>query len=421
MIIKRSLIIVSFITLLCAPAWGLTLQEAQEEALRNSEAARIGQYQTEALRQSATQNSYSVKPQVIVSAQTLKMGTNAADNPFIPYPEAEISTTIEGSQLLWAGGRVFKNLSLERNIKSQATLFAASYKRDIRKQIRDVYYAAMFRKSMLQILTDRVEQRQRELGDATNLRDAGMVTSLDVRQGQLNLNLAITALLEGETNYSDSLITLNLALGRAVDTKTLPEPDGTLQKADDLPAKVLELHEAVTLNKVLTLKQAKAQTQTARLSYEIATTSRMPELSVVGSATSSGEDTAQMNQQWAAGLQLSIPILDGGLIRATKSKARAEHLEAKEQLAQTHKALLAQAIRLGVRAQSIEESITLKEENLELAARNYEDARELYRVGTITITRLEAFNLAYAETRFQLMQQYWQQQNLMSNIVYLLE
>ncbi|MFC1769862.1 TolC family protein [Nitrospirota bacterium] len=421
MIFKRALICFSLMTLLSAPAWGISLEDAQNEALRNSESAHIGQYRTEAMRQSARQSSASVKPQVRFSGNALKMGTNAEDNPLIPYPETEISATIEGSQLLWAGGRLYKSLHLERTIKTQSTLLGAIYKRDIRTQVRNAYYGAMLRASLLHILEDRVLQRQRELRDASDLRAAGMVTSLDVRQARLNLNLSEDALLEGQNDYRDSLVELTLVMGRDVDTGTFPEPDGELQRAADLISKVGLLHKAVENQEVLTLRQANAQMQAAELSYGIARTGRIPELSLIGTATSSGEDTSEMSEQWAAGLRLSIPIFDGGLISSSKAKAHAEYSAAKEQLSQIRKSLLAEAVRLNIKAHSMEERISLKEENMWLAEQNYEDARGQYREGMITLTNLEAFNLAYAETRFQLMRQYWEQQGLMTRILALLE
>ena len=58
---------------------------------------------------------------------------------------------------------------------------------------------------------------------------------------------------------------------------------------------------------------------------------------------------------------------------------------------------------------------------MNLSRQNYEDAREQYRAGTITLTQLGDFNLGYAEARFILQRLFFSRRGLLNNTEALLE
>ena len=98
-------------------------------------------------------------------------------SPNFETPDWLKSASIETSQVLWAGGRIWRSLEFKENLNQLADIREKSGKRDIRREVKLAFYSVLFQKALLEIFEDRVAQREEELRDAEDLRDAGMVTS----------------------------------------------------------------------------------------------------------------------------------------------------------------------------------------------------------------------------------------------------
>ncbi|MBW2368833.1 MAG: TolC family protein, partial [Deltaproteobacteria bacterium] len=92
-----------------------------------------------------------------------------------------------------------------------------------------------------------------------------------------------------------------------------------------------------------------------------------------------------------------------------------------ENLTRKKKELAGEVERIDFNAVALKERAEIQQETVALSRDNYKDARAQYRAGTITLTRLGDFNLAYAEARFLLLRVYFLQQELNSDVLALLE
>jgi outer membrane protein TolC len=336
------------------------------------------------------------------------MGNNLPDNPFYSYPDRDMSVQITAAQILYAGGRIRKSRDLENHLNVQADMTEQIGARDIRKQTQTAFDAVLVRQAAVDILKDRMKQRQNELEDAKDLREAGMVTSLDVRQAQLILNLAEEELHAAETGYHESLIDFNLTIGRPCHEPYLV-PDGRLEDSDNVTSVLDRLYEKFAADHLIDVRWAKSQVDASRSQYEIARGAYLPEVAVAATGKSDGGQINDMNESWAVGVQAKWDIFDGGLIRAKAVSAKSDMKTAQENLNRTRRILTGDIEKIRANINTLNARIALQKESVILSGQNYEDARGHYRAGMITLTQVGDFNLAYAEARFNLLRLYFLQ------------
>ncbi len=419
--IKKNFLIL-LLCLIPAISFAITREASVEYALEKSEAIRITTESANVLRGESQQATAFTKPQVTLNGAYTEMGDNKAESP-IPYlnsPDRNIAGEVTASQLLYAGGRIWRTLELGQNLNQQADIRETSGKRDIRKQVRMAFDAVLYQDAAIAILRDRLSQRQAELEDANDLRDAGMVTPLDVRQAKLNVNFAENELKSGEAAYQEALINFNLAIGRSGDDELLA-PEGDLRNVPNLNAVLTSLDTALSEQDFLDVESAKTAAEAARLNYKIAHGQGLPEVLFVSTGKSDGEESDEMDESWTAGVQVRWNLFDGGLVRAKKASAQAEMQQATENLSRTRKGMAGEVEKIRVNIRSLEERIMLQQEAVELSQKNYEDARGHYRAGTITLTRLGEFSLSYAEARFNLLRLFFLQREQLISAEALLE
>ncbi len=401
-----------------APA--ITREAAIKYALEKSESMRIVEESAKSVRAEAQKVTAFTRPQIRLESLYLEMGDNSDPNPFFETPDRNLSAGIAGSQLIFAGGRIWRSMELEQNLWNRADLHYSTGKRDIVKGVKMAFDTVLLEQAVLDILTDRLGQRQKELDDAKDLREAGMVTSLDVRQAMLNLSFAEDALKAEETSYREALIDFNLSLGRS--GEELPWiPEGKLEEIPDMDILFARLKTAFSQEDLLDIVTGKNKVQGAELSYEIAKGETLPELALVASGKTDGDDFDETDEYWNLGFQMNWNIFDGGLVRAKTASALSDMRMADENLKKTRKMLAGEIEKIGISIRSFEERIVLQREAVNLSRQNYEDAGEQYRAGTLTLTQLGDFNLDYAEARFILQRLFFSRRGLLNNTEALLE
>jgi len=403
-------------------AHAITRQEAVQYAIDNAESIRIVRQTAQQTREIGRQSVAFLKPQVDLVGGYARLGTNAPDIPIpeLEYPEKEILAQAELSQILYAGGRILRSLELEKNLYKQADQQEISGIRDIVKDVKSTFDAVLFQRAAVDILQDRLVQRQQELEDARDLWEAGVVILLDVRQAQLNLNFADDGLKEGEASSMQALIDFNVAMGRSGAEKLLV-PEGMLDKIDNLDEMIFSLYESMDKEDLLDIELRKTEAEAARLNHQIVRGEYYPELRFLSTATTQGDARTDMDEYWSVGLQMRWNFLDGGLTRARSAESGAQLRSALENLERTKKNLSGQVEKIAVNHEALKQRKLLQLEAVKLAEENYEDAREQYRAGTITLTELGVFNLRFAEARFRLIQIYFFQRLLVVEAERLLE
>ncbi|CAN2040475.1 hypothetical protein GMMP15_1790002 [Candidatus Magnetomoraceae bacterium gMMP-15] len=241
-----------------------------------------------------------------------------------------------------------------------------------------------------------------------------MVTSLDVRQANLSRIFAQDELNAGEAAYTESVINYNIVLGRP-GKKDLFIPEGKLEKVPDLNKIIAKLKASLENEDLIDIDSIKNQNRIAKLNFEIIKGEKYPELSLIASGKSIGEQIDKGDNYWNIGLVMQMNLYDGDRIKSKKVIAKTQLDTNKSQLRKLVKFLSGEIHKLSVNAESLAKRILLGLEAVKLSKENYEDARGQYRAGTITLTRLGEFSLAYAESRFNILRLFFHQRNLLTN------
>ncbi len=384
----------------------ITLKEAVKMALENSEEAKIISENKKINVESAKQVSTFVLPQINSQAEYLEMDTNKKENPFFPFQDRTYKAGISISQIIWGAGKISASLDLEKNLKKLSEFKEIDEKSSLIKNISNSFTEVLYQKAVLNILEDRLKQRKTEFQDAKDLFDVGMVTHLDVREAELNLNSSKSDLIQGKTNYYDSLINFNLLLGNK-DKKNPLIPTGNLQRSEDISDNLNLLKSYVTDETQRHLQMAKLNTITSQNKIKIANSEFFPSLVFVTSAETEGKKTEDMDESWQIGVRLEWNIFNGGDTSSKKRLYKAEYRKYLLNFKKNKKDLLGTINKLQNQIKDIDKQIILQEKSVKLAEQNYSDAKELYNSGQITLTRLEIFNLKYAEARFFLIKLYY--------------
>ncbi|MBF0226241.1 MAG: TolC family protein [Desulfobacterales bacterium] len=429
--------ILLFLVLIPVASFSVSLDEAIDMAIKNSEAMKIVISQSDSIKGEADKQISIIKPQLKAEGGYLVLDTNK-ENPLkkinptyasmlppeffslFEAPDKEIWASASLSQVVFAGGRIWRSIQLKKNLYEQADILVRSSKKEIKALVKLSYYGVLLQKALVEVMKDRFEQRKEELKDAESLRDVGMGTALDVRQAQLALNISTDTLTDGEAKYQEALINFNLALGRSGKDPIL-NPDGKLERSPTLPENIKKFEEYLNNDTLIDIQALKKEVNSANLQYKIAKGEMFPTVGLIGSIKTSGDETSDMSESWAIGAQLTWDIYNGGLIGAKKAVAISQKKKANDSLIKKRKEYEGLLENLKIQAQSLEKRIKIQEETVVLAKENYNDGREFYRAGTITQTRLSEFNLYYSEARFSLLGVYFKELELLTKIQALIE
>gem|GEM_PF-1714904 len=410
----------------------ITLEESLRYALDNSDTFQIAVLSSDRTRAEARGRTAPFKPQVGIEAGFSRINIDDEDFTITldnihevqygyKYPEQEVRTSLRTSQVLWAGGRMRNTFKLKDSFYSYADLIERSGRRDIKKKVKFAFCRVLFEKAHVDILENRVKQRIEELKDAQDLRNQGMVTSLDVRQAKISLNFAISEQKRGESFYKEAIIDFNVAIGRTGKGAPLI-PNGKSDRITESITGLIELVSALLeRDKQLELNIAANELLTSQLNKKVVRGEGFPEILFLLSVESKDDNENDPRESWLAGLQLKWNIVDGGVVGAKKATAIAGVRIAKKHLQRVEKELRGIIEGAKVKAKSLDERISLQLETLRLSKENYEDARGHYRAGSITMTQLHESHLAYAESSFYLSSLFFEEHRLLIDVQAMLE
>ena len=405
-----------------ASAGDISRDEAVQYALTHADEMDIASQTSESLKAGGDELTAFTNPLLSLDSGYFELGNNQADIPIPGFesPERNIAASITLSRVLYAGGRIDNSRSLKEVMTQEGDDAEKNTRRGLIKNVKLAFDAVLFREAAIDILSDRLNQRKNELEDAEDIYAVGLVTSLDVRQAKLSIQFAKTALDEGRMEYDKAVIDFNRVIGKPEAEESMA-PKGDLTTAWDHAPVIKRMNNALKNETFFDINALKNQMEAARLTYEIKRGAAKPEVNFVSALENSGEEPDDIRQSWSIGVKLTWNILDGGLVDAQKRGAMADYRKTTSQLSRLKKDLKSAVDTLIANIDSINRRIELQKESVDLAKANYEDARGQYRAGTITLTQLGDFNLAYSEARFNLLMLFYAKRNVLSEAEALLE
>jgi outer membrane protein len=307
-----------------SPPRRITLREAREYALQNHPALQSSQ----SLEQAATQVTRQVRsryyPTVygsVTAAGAVDEGSRvlagALNNPSI-YDRFGMGVT--AVQLISDFGRT-RSLTQSAQLHAQASGEAVNLtKAQILLDVDRTYYATLRAQAVLKVASQTVDARKLVADQTAALAASKLKSELDVTFARTNLEEARLLFASAENDARSAQAELAAALGLSTsqefDLVEDPLPGETPFDAGPLVEEALKERPEV--------KQARLEVQAAERFAKAERALSLPTFSAVGTAGGAPVHTDLVQGTWAAaGVNLDIPVFNGGLFSARRAEAEA--------------------------------------------------------------------------------------------------
>jgi len=303
------------------PPVNLSLSEAKAYALRNSPRIRSAEWNTEAAQSVVKEVAAARLPAV----SGLASGVEAQHSSILAAGALQTSSLysrlasgIAVSQLVTDFGRT-SSLTQSAELRRQAQGSNAQVVREaVLLQVEQAYFQALGGSAALRAAQAAVSSREVRLRQIRALSESSMRSTLDVRFAEVALSQAQLEVYQAENTATEAQANLAAALGLdRAETFTLndeampavlePNPDARIQEA---------LRKRPELSVLTLLRDAAHRYADAEARL------KMPTIAVLAAAgVVPAGDPRLPNTYSAAGVNITIPILNGGLFSARRSEA----------------------------------------------------------------------------------------------------
>lgn len=380
----------------------LTLAQAEQLAIRNNPQITIGHLIALAQAQVTNEARAADFPTVtadltaVDSHEGSRITAGALNNPIV-YQRAAGGVTL--SQLITDFGRTHDLISsADLRAKAQASAEAATTA-DIVVAVDEAFYRALGAQAVLDVANQTVAARQTVSQQVNALTGAKLRSTLDLSFANVNLSQAKLLSLDAQNASQAATAALNALLGSEQDTtyKLIDDANAAPQPAPaDAEPLVAEAFRSrpdlIALN-----DQYAAAKKFSAAEHDL----NRPTVSALAAAGGTPIRADQITSSWygAAGVNVSIPVFNGGLFNA-----RAREADLRAAAAEKQVELLRQAIARDVRttvlqAQSNFQRIGVTQELLQQADSALNLAQARYRFGLSSIVELSQAQLAQTQAQ----------------------
>lgn len=392
------------LTLLCLPLAAqqplhLTLADAEKLALAHNPAISSAQFSASASHEVPNEVKSALAPQLSGSVTGVgadggtRIAAGALNNPVLYN---RIGSGITASQLLTDFGRT-KDLTETANLRAQSQdQLVEGTRADVLMSTIRAYFAVLRANAVLKVAQQTVSQRQVMSDKVQTLFQNNLKSGLDASFAKVNLASAQLLLSQAKNDLDSAEAALATAIGQPAQTnfdlveETTPQAlpatlDALIQQAlQDRP-------ELKSLRLDLSAAERFAQAEHA-LNY--------PTVGAVGVVGVSPAGDPQIPHHYgAAGLNLSIPILNGGLFHARQNEAELRARAAADRVTNEINLVTRDVRTAYLNAATANERVGLTEQLLTQAQSALDLAQNRYDLGLSSIVELSdaQLNLTQAQ------------------------
>jgi outer membrane protein TolC len=429
----------------------LSLEQAEERALEESEEIRLARSSVDLARSQVTEVRAQALPQLNANVgytRTLASVFQQAAAPEVPdslrfspdptRPLAErvayledkapaaalgalgglfsnlpfgrenaYTASLSGSQLLYSGGQVGAAMSIARSYRSAAESTLTQQSAQIQLEVRRAYYQALLAGEMTRIAEAALAQAESFLAQEQLRLRAGQASDLEVMRAEVSRDNLRPQLVAAKNAADLALLNLkrlvNLPLTQAL-RLTTPLTPPAVDSAAARPSRELVRAQEAQLSAV------EQQVDIAADQVRIARGSFLPSVSL---ATAYARQlypsemfrvTEPWQQDWTVSLQISLPLLNGGARNAQLQQARLNRSRAQLQLAQLREGLQLQYEQARAEKERALASIQARQRTVDVAQRVYDLTVLRYDRGLATQLEVSDARLSLLQARSNLAQ-----------------
>jgi outer membrane protein len=371
------------------PPVELSMEQAKEEALRNHPAYAAAQLRTLLAKESLKEAQAAYFPTatgyvdaVDAGSENTRILAGGLNNPSV-YDR--VADGIEVSQLITDFGRT-RNLS--NGAKSQVRAAAAgaeSSREQILLNVEANYLATLQAEAVVEVAKQTLSARKLLVDQVTTLAKNQLKSDLDVSFAEVALEQAELLLQKTQGDADGSMASLGAALGRK-DTQSFVLVDDHQQIAP--PPNLMTLVASALKQRpdLLNLQFQKDAAMSAAAAERDVNYPTLAAVGVLGNAFS--EDSHLPDKYAAAGVELRVPIFNGGADMARQREAEIRASVASEALREAEDNVVL-AVRLALVAyQTAFQRLSTTQQLLKHASQAFELAKARYKVGSSSIVEL---------------------------------
>ncbi len=374
------------------PAAALTVEQAvalaaanqplirQAEAAVEAARARVGEAQSVFYPNLTASASYNrIEPLQSFDLSALIPGAPA----FSLYPEDNLDFHLGLNQLIFQFGKQGAQVRLAESGLNAARVGLEQIKQGLAFQAVQGFYTVLFAREQLKILSEQLDNLQQHLQIVQKKMEAGSATKLEVLATQYRIAGLQSELLDAQSRCEQQAVALKQLLG--LDPEAMIELQGSLAPGPSDPDSRALTAEA--LRRRPEIRQALEAENAALLARRLALSAYLPALSAhasLGYRNGMLPNIGALTFNWAAGLQMNVPIFDGLLTARQVKEAEQKLLAAKANTAGVQRMVVTQVL------QALEELTTRRQqvasalEQLQKAQAMLEIARTQYQIGVTT-------------------------------------
>ena len=370
-----------------APA-SLTLAQAEQTALQNHPQVQEARYAALAAKEAVREVRSAYFPVVFgsVTAAEAASGSRVAagglNNPII-YDRFATGVTV--GQLVTDFGRT-QALVQSSTLNAQAEDESAESQRAaVLLDVDRAYFDVLRAQAVQRVAEATVEARQLVLDQVSALAASNLRSGLDVSFARVNVSTAQLLLVQAQNDTQRAFAALTNALGAraAVSYQLAEEPLPQAPPPDSRPLVSDALRQRPEILAArLTAEAAMAFADAERDLYR-------PSLSAVGTAGVTPYHQAGIDDRYAAaGMNLNLPVLNGGLFAARHAEATLRARSAAERLRNLENQISRDVQTAWLNAQTAFQRLDLTSQLLDQAVQSLDLAQSRYDLGLSSIVEL---------------------------------
>ena len=331
----------------CAPASAIGLREAYDAALRNDPQYRMHFYENQAAKESRVIGRAGLLPSVAATynASRVRADLTITSNG-IERPETHPRYISRGANIQLRQSLVnFDALARYKQGNASANESDARFKAntaEVALRVMGAYTDVLFASDQLELVKAQRAAYTEQMKVNKRMFEKGEGTRTDMLEIQARLDLSEAQVLEAEDNVRATRTTLEGLVGMDIGTLDPLVPDFRFDK--DKPAPFEEWR-ALALANNAELQSARFTIEAAKQEINKARAGHAPRLDLVASYGRSDSETIttvdQNSLNRSIGIQLNIPLYQGGYVNAVSRQAAAGLERAKANLdAKTNNVML---------------------------------------------------------------------------------
>jgi outer membrane protein len=306
---------------LSQPPMHLTLAQAQQLAIQNNPQFTAARYNAAAAYQTAPQYRAAYEPTVFGSFTGVgadngsRLAAGGLNNPVVYN---RIGSGLSVGQMVTDFGRTSNLIAMAKLQASAQDQVTESTRAEILLNTSRAYFAILRAQAVLKVANQTVAARQTVSDQITALAESKLKSSLDVSFANVNLADAKLLLVQAQSDLKAAEADLATAMG-------LPNESGFILDEEPIPAPMPDrvdglIREAIGNRpelKSLRLQQSAAERFT-KAEHDL----YYPSVGVIATAGFVPTGYATIPGRYGAiGMNVSIPILNGGLFKARQAQA----------------------------------------------------------------------------------------------------